>query len=71
VAARQPYSALNWLRSGKGAAILADVAANKLALSHEALDAHPRRAAAEYLRQVLVANGALPARNEHVTLPSQ
>ena len=42
------------------------MAANKLALSHEALDAHPRRAAAEYLRQVLVANGALPARNEHV-----
>jgi len=66
VAARQPYSALNWLRSGKGASLLADMAANKLALSHEALDAHPRRPAAEYLRQVLVANGALPGRNEHV-----
>ena len=66
VAARQPYSALNWLRSGKGTAVLADMAANKLALSHEALDAHPRRSAAEYLRHVLVANGALPGRNEHV-----
>jgi predicted Zn-ribbon and HTH transcriptional regulator len=50
----------------EGAVVLADMAANKLALSHEALDAHPRRAAAEYLRQVLVANGALPGRNEHV-----
>jgi hypothetical protein len=66
VAARQPFSALNWLRSGAGAAILADVAAGKLAISHEALDAHPRRAAAGYLRQVLVANGALLARNEQL-----
>jgi hypothetical protein len=65
-AARQPYSALNWLRSGKGAAVLADLAAGRLGLSHEALDAHPRQKAAEYLRQLLVANGALPVRNEHV-----
>jgi hypothetical protein len=64
VAARQRFSALNWLRSGAGSTILADVAAGKLAISHEALDAHPRRAAADYLRQVLVANGALPARDE-------
>ena len=66
VAARQPFSALNWLRSGKGAAILADMTAGRLGLSHEALDSHPRRSAADYLRQVLVANGALPERNEHV-----
>jgi hypothetical protein len=67
VAARQPFSALNWLRSGAGSAILADLAAGKLAISHEALDAHPRRQAADYLRQVLVANSALPARNEQLT----
>ena len=66
VAARQPFSALNWLRSGKGAAILADMAAGRLAISHEALDAHPQAKAAGYLRCVLVANGALPARHEHL-----
>ena len=37
-----PRSALNWLRKGAGAAVLAEVAAGRLALTHEALDAHPR-----------------------------
>jgi hypothetical protein len=65
-AARQPHSALNWLRSGAAAAILAEVASGAVALSHEALDAHPHQRAADYLRHVLVANGALPARNEQL-----
>ena len=65
-AARQPFSALNWLRRGKGAAILADMAAGRLAISHEALDAHAEGKAADYLRCVLVANGALPPRHEHL-----
>ena len=43
-AARQPRSALNWLRKGAGAGLLADVAAGRLAISHEALDACPHRA---------------------------
>ncbi len=59
-------SALNWLRTGAGAALLADIAAGRLALTHEALDAHPRSHAADYLRHVLVANGALPDRDEEV-----
>jgi len=63
-AARQPRSALNWLRSGAGASLLADVAAGKLAITHQDLDAHPRRRAAGYLRHMLVAGGALPARDE-------
>jgi hypothetical protein len=63
-AARQPYSALNWLRTGAGAGILAELATGRLALTHDALDAHPRRGAAEFLRQMLVANGALEARHE-------
>jgi hypothetical protein len=62
-AARQPYSALNWLRAGAGAGILAELATGTLALTHDALDAHPR-GAAEFLRQMLVANGALEARHE-------
>jgi len=65
-AARQPFSALNWLRHGKGASILADMAAGRLSISHEALDAHLERKAADYLRCVLVANGALSPRHEHL-----
>lgn len=60
-----PRSALNWLRNGAGAAVLAEVAAGRLALTHEALDTHPRPQAAD-LRHVLVANGALPPRDEGV-----
>ena len=63
-AARQPYSALNWVRTGAGATLLAGLASGDRALTHGALDAHPRRGAAEFLRQMLVANGALEARHE-------
>ena len=54
-AARQPRSALNWLRNGAGAGLLADVAAGRLAISHQALDDHPHRRAADYLRHMLTA----------------
>ena len=59
-----PRSALNWLRQGAGARLLADLAAGELACSHQALDEHPQARAADYLRHMLVASGALPARNE-------
>ena len=59
-----PRTALNWLRQGAGAVLLAELAAGSLATSHEALDAHPHHRAAAYLRQMLVANGVLPARDE-------
>jgi hypothetical protein len=59
-----PRSALNWLRKGAGARLLAELAAGDLATTHEALDAHPRRHAAHYLRQLLVANPVLPPRDE-------
>ena len=61
---RQPYSAYNWVRSSVGATILAEIASGALALSHEALDTHPRQRAAGFLRQLLVANGALEPRDE-------
>jgi len=64
VAARQPYSAHNWLRKAGGAEILADIASGNLALTHEALDAHPRPGAARYVRHMLVAGGVLVARDE-------
>ncbi|MBW3548670.1 MAG: hypothetical protein KY452_11110 [Actinobacteria bacterium] len=64
VTAPQPHSAHNWLRSGASAAILAEVAAGALPLTHEALDAHPQARAANFLRCMLVANGALAARDD-------
>jgi hypothetical protein len=69
--ARNPRTALNWLRTGAGAAILADLAAGQIAATHEALDAHPRPPAAGYLRQVLVAGGVLPPRDEELARAEQ
>ena len=70
-AARTPKSALNWLRSSGGAAILAQVASGTLPATHQALDAHPRRRAAGQLRQVLVAGGVLPPRDEELARTGQ
>jgi hypothetical protein len=63
-AARTPRSALNWLNRSHGAAMLADLASGKLPATHQALDTHPRRRAADFLRQMLTAAGVLPARDE-------
>ena len=70
-AARQPRSALNWLRNGAGASLLADVAAGRLALTHQALDAHPHQRPADYLRHMLTAAGALPPRDEDLARAGQ
>jgi hypothetical protein len=70
-AARQPRSALNWLRRGAGATLLSEVAAGKLAVSHETLDAHPRQRAADYLRHMLTAAGVLPPRDEGLARAGQ
>jgi hypothetical protein len=63
-ATASPRSALNWLRNGAGAKVLAELAEGQITCSHEALDAHPHRRAADYLRHILVADGVLPARDE-------
>ena len=70
-AARTPKSALNWLRRGSGAVILAQVSSGALPATHQALDAWPRRRAADQLRQVLVAGGALEPRDEELTRTEQ
>jgi hypothetical protein len=70
-AARNPRSALNWLRKGAGAAILADIGAGRTAATHEALDEHPRPRAAGFLRQVLTAGGVLAPRDEDLTRAEQ
>lgn len=64
VASATPRKALNWLRQGAGAPILAELAAGTMALSHEALDAHGRPMAANHVRHMLVANGVLAPRDE-------
>lgn len=63
-AAAQPYSAHNWLRSSAAAAILAELSTGTLPLTHEALDAHPRRRGADYLRHLLTAHGILGPRDD-------
>jgi hypothetical protein len=65
-AARTPRTALNWLRQGAAAAVLTEVASGQLPLTHHAFDAHPHRRAADYLRHMLVAGGALAHRDEEL-----
>jgi hypothetical protein len=69
--ARTTAAALNWLRTGTGAAILADLAAGRLAVTHEALDQHPQPMAASYLRHMLIASGVLPPRDEELARTEQ
>jgi hypothetical protein len=64
IASQIPRKALNWVRKGAGAPILAAMAAGAMPLTHEALDAHPRPRAANYVRHMLVANGALLDRDD-------
>ena len=64
VTAPQPYSVHNWLRSSTPAAILAELVAGTLPLTHEALDEHPQRRSANYLRHLLVASGLLGSRDD-------
>jgi hypothetical protein len=66
IAAPNPRTALNWLRKGAGARILSELAAATLPATHQALDAHPHRPAADYLRHLLLAHGVLPSRDEEL-----
>lgn len=68
VASATPRKALNWLRQGAGAPILAELAQQTMALSHEALDTHPRPRAANHVRQMLVAHGVLSPRDEQLAM---
>jgi hypothetical protein len=63
-ASAKPRKALNWLRNGAGAPILAAIATGTTPLTHTALDEHPKPRAADHVRQMLVAHGALPERDE-------
>lgn len=64
VASQHPRTAMNWLRGGAGAPLLAALAGGEVPLSHIGLDAQPAGRAVDYLRALLVAHGALPERDE-------
>ena len=66
VASATPRKALNWLRLGAGAPILAGMARGTIDVSHEALDAQPRTRAANHVRQMLVAHGVLVPRDDQL-----
>ncbi len=66
VATERPGAVFSWLRRSEAAAVLASLGSGALALTHEALDQLPATKPVAHLRAVLVATGALPARDEHM-----
>ena len=67
IGADRPAIALGWLRADKVRALLSGLAAGHRPLTHAALDEMPDSKTLRHLRSVLVASGALPARDEHLT----
>lgn len=65
-AAENPYSVLNWLYYSPAARLLADLATHDTAITHGLLDGLPPTSSTRYVRDVLVATGALPRRVEHL-----
>ena len=64
--AEHPITAMRWLKKKSVAPVLADLAAGRRALTHEALDELPHSPPLAHLRQVLIGVGALPRRDEHM-----
>ncbi|QHC23221.1 hypothetical protein [Streptomyces sp. GS7] len=61
-----PITARRWLNKPSVSPVLADLAAGRRALTHEALDELPDSPPLAHLRQVLVSVGALPQRDEYM-----
>jgi hypothetical protein len=64
--AEHPITAMRWLKKKSVAPVLADLAAGRRALTHEALDELPHSPPLAHLRQVLIGVGALPRCDEHM-----
>ena len=62
----RPATVLHWLARNAPRMVLADLAAGRRPLTHAALDELPASKPLAHLRSVLVATGALPARDEHL-----
>jgi hypothetical protein len=63
---QEPRSAINWLRTSAGPKLLAAMAASELAVSHDALDRLPQTKPLDFVRDLLVAAGALAPRQTDV-----
>jgi hypothetical protein len=63
----RPEVALGWIRRDKVRALLTGLATGQRPLTHAVLDELPDSKSLRHLRSVLVASGALPARDEHLT----
>lgn len=66
VSVEQPRSVFVWLDRSPGVGLLRDIAAGRLPLTHDALDALPQTASTHHLRQLLVASGALAQRDPNI-----
>ncbi len=64
--AEHSITAQRWLSKQPVTTVLSDLAAGRMPLTHTAFDNLPRRPAIDYLRQTLVAVGALPERDEEL-----
>ena len=64
--AEHPITAHRWLTKQPVVAVLSDLAAGRMPLTHEAFDTLPKRQIHEHLRQTLVTVGALPERDEEL-----
>jgi len=66
-AADNPRSTLSNFIPSTALALLSNIASGQRPLSHQSLDEQPFSYSIEHLRALLVAAGALPARDEHLT----
>jgi hypothetical protein len=64
--AEHSITANRWLTKQPAVSVLADLAAGRMPLTHEAFDGLPKRQILEHLRLTLVAVGALPERDEEL-----
>jgi hypothetical protein len=64
--AEHPITAQRWLTKQPLVAVLSDLAAGRMPLTHEAFDKVPKQQILEHLRQTLVAVGALPERDDEL-----
>ena len=64
--AEHPITAHRWLTKQPVVAVLSELSAGRMPLTHDAFDALPNRHIHEHLRQTLVAVGALPERDEEL-----
>jgi hypothetical protein len=64
---KRENSGMIWLRRQQVRTLLRDLASGSVALHHEALDALPTSRTIEYVRELLVATGVLPARDKYLS----